>query len=188
MTETPTIETDRLRIVPFQKRHLTERYVGWLNDPEVVRYSDQRFEEHTLEGCRTYWRSFEDTPNHFWALVVQDDDAYVGTMTAYVDERHEVADVGILIGETDAWGRGFGTEAFGAVARHLLLEGGMRKVTAGTVEVNDGMLGIMENLGMRDDGRRVRQALHEGEEVDMVHKALFREDVADTGPSAEGSS
>lgn len=185
MTDTPRLETERLRIVPFQERHLTERYVGWLNDPDIVRYSNQRFKEHTLEGCREYMESFGGSTNHFWALEVREQDAYIGTMTAYIDEHNGVADIGILIGETDFWGRGFGTEAFGAVARHLLKEGGLRKVTAGTLEVNEGMLGIMDNLGMVDDGRRRRHGLYQGKAVDMVHKALFREDLGGDVPTTE---
>lgn len=178
MAKSSPLQTDRLRIVPFTERHLTDRYVGWLNDPEVVRYSDQRFTEHTLESCHEYWRSFEDTPNHFWAVEAPDEDQpYIGTMTAYVDIHHRVADVGILIGDRDVWGKGYGSEAFGTVARHLLLETDVRKVTAGTVEVNEGMLGIMEKVGMEEDGRRRRQAVVDGTEVDVVHGALFREDV-----------
>jgi RimJ/RimL family protein N-acetyltransferase len=178
MTETPQIETDRLRICPFSEEYLTDAYVSWLNDLEVVRYSQQRFRENTLEGCRENWQSFQSSPNHFWAIEIPQEEAYIGTITAYVDEPYGVADVGILIGERSKWGKGYGTEAFSGVVVALLEAFDMRKVTAGTVELNQGMLGIMENIGMTDDGRRRRQALIDGKEVDVVHKALF-DDQAD---------
>jgi hypothetical protein len=37
------------------------------------------------------------------------------------------------------------------------------------------MLGIMRKAGMVEDGRRPRQCLFEGREVDLVHAALFAE-------------
>jgi len=62
MAERPVLQTARLRMVPFSEAHLTTRYVGWLNDPEVVRYSEQRHQTHTIESCRSYLLSFSGTP------------------------------------------------------------------------------------------------------------------------------
>ena len=42
------LETPRLRLEPFAEAHLTERYVRWLGDPAVMKYSEQRFRTHTL--------------------------------------------------------------------------------------------------------------------------------------------
>jgi RimJ/RimL family protein N-acetyltransferase len=168
------IRSERLTIVPVTEEHLTSRYVGWLNDPEVVRYSEQRFKTHTMESCRAYLESFAGTENLFLA-VMADSDAlgHIGNMTAYVD-RYGVVDVGILIGERAVWGRGYGSEAWQSVCR-ALIDGGARKVTAGTLSVNQGMLAIMERAGMVPDGRRVRQCLIDGRDVDVIYAALFSE-------------
>lgn len=177
MAESSAIETPRLSIIPFSEENLTLQYVSWLNDPEVVRYSDQRFHVHTLDTCREYWQSFVGTPNYFWAIIEHVNKlGHIGNMNAYVDIRHSVADVGILIGERCTWGKGYGAEAWIAVCDYLLREAGTRKVTAGTLAVNAGMLGIMRSTSMVEDGRRTRQCLFEGREVDIIHGALFRKD------------
>jgi len=178
------LATPRLRIVPFTEDYLTPRYVAWLNDPEVVRYSDQRHRRHTLASCRAYWQSFAGTPHYFWAIVARaagpagcgpGTGLHIGNINAYVDVVHAVADVGILLGERRVWGQGYGSEAWIAVCHYLLDEAGMRKVTAGTLAVNTAMLGIMRRAGMVEDGRRQRHCLCEGRAVDVVHAALFRE-------------
>jgi ribosomal-protein-alanine N-acetyltransferase len=174
MSDRSVIETARLRIVPFDEEHLSERYVGWLRDPEVVRFSDQRYRTHTLASCRDYLRSFDGTPHSFWAVIARDPAlGHVGNMNAYLDERSSVADVGILIGERAVWGGGYGTEAWIAVLRHLLQARGVRKVTAGTLSINHGMRKIMERSGMEPDGVRAGQYLFEGSPVDIVHGAAF---------------
>jgi [ribosomal protein S5]-alanine N-acetyltransferase len=43
------IKTKRLLIVPFSEKHLQEKYVGWLNDKELMRYSEQRHKKHDFE-------------------------------------------------------------------------------------------------------------------------------------------
>ncbi|MBM3993196.1 MAG: GNAT family N-acetyltransferase [Planctomycetes bacterium] len=175
MASSRALETERLRIMPFAAAFLTEKYVGWLNDPEVVRFSEQRHRRHTMESCRDYWWSFENSPHFFWAITLRDGSAaHIGNITAHVDPPNRVADVGILIGERKVWGRNYGSEAWEAVCEYLLNDAGIRKVTAGTMADNHGMLGIMRKTGMVAEGRRLRQFLLDGREVDLVEAARFR--------------
>jgi RimJ/RimL family protein N-acetyltransferase len=176
MATSPVLETARLRVEPFAiDRHLSARYVSWLNDPQIVEFSEQRARVHTLESCRQYAESFVGTPNHFWAVVAADESlGHIGNLSAYVDATHGVADVGILLGERAAHGRGYAAEAWMAVCDFLLRAAGLRKVTAGALSVNTSMLRLMARVGMADDGRRIRQCLWNGTEVDVVHAALFR--------------
>ena len=148
VTGTPFIESDRLVLVPFGEEHLTSRYVAWLNDPEVVRWSEQRHVVHTLTSCRAYWESFRGTPNHFWAIEA-DGLGHIGNLNAYV--RGATADLGILVGERDAWGQGYGSEAWNAACAYLLGEGGCEAVTAGTRLDNDAMRCVMRRAGMAEE-------------------------------------
>jgi RimJ/RimL family protein N-acetyltransferase len=175
MVESPIIETPRLCIIPFSEKYLTPRYIGWLNDPDVVRYSEQRHRSHSLESCSQYWQSFANTPHYFWAITAIDPNiGHIGNMNAHLDKMNSVADVGILIGERVVWGKGYGLEAWVAVCNYLLRDVGVRKVTAGTVAVNKGMIRIMEHAGMIADGRRIRQCMVDGAEVDVIHMALYK--------------
>ncbi len=174
MAVSPTLETTRLRLVPFAERHLTERYVGWLNDPDVVRYSEQRHRRHSLDSCRRYFESLAGSSDHFWAIEAKDPAlGHIGNITVTVDEPNRVGDVAILLGEKSAWGGGLGGEAWGEVCRFLLAEGAMRKVSAGTMATNHAMLGIMRRTGMIEEGRRPRHFLLDGAEVDLIYVALY---------------
>lgn len=177
MAKSAVINTERLFLVPFSEEHLTEKYVGWLNDPAVVRFSEQRFVKHTIESCRTYMHSYDTGPHYFWAIVSRvPTEGHIGNINAVLDINNGSADIGIIIGETSTWGKGYGREAFTAIVAFLFQDTGTRKVTAGTMAANIGMLKIMERAGMTNDGRRIRHYLFQGQEVDLVHAALFKED------------
>lgn len=170
------IEAKRLRIVPFSEEQLTPRYISWLNDPEVVRFSKQRRHTHTLESCSEYLESFKGTPNFFWAILARDHQLeHIGTMNAYIDTVNLVADVGIMIGEKRVWGAGYGSEALSAVCNYLIKEVGTKKVTVGTLSENKAMISIARNAGMVEDGRRIHQEIFEDSEVDILHFAMFRD-------------
>lgn len=177
MASSNTILTPRLRLEPFVREHLTDRYVSWLNDPLTMQFSEQRLREHTIQTCREYWESFSNSSNYFWAIVVQGHGlGHVGNMNAYVDEHNSVADVGILIGEARARGCGLAAEAWLGACDWLLRACGVRKVTAGTLAINKPMVALMKRTGMVDDGRRIRQCLWNGTAADLIHAAFHRDD------------
>ncbi|TRZ93414.1 MAG: N-acetyltransferase [Rhodocyclaceae bacterium] len=177
MSETPQITTRRLTIVPFTERFLTPQYVGWLNDPEVVRFSTQRRRVHTLESCRDYWQSYFGTPHRFWAIVEHERNlGHIGNMNAYIDPHDQVADIGILIGNKAAWRLGYGLEAWRALCGYLFGSEVVRKISAGCLAANLPMASIMSRAGMVPDGVRAGHSLFEGKPMDIIHAALFKED------------
>lgn len=174
MAESEDILTERLRIIPFREKHLTGRYVGWLNDKKLMRYSEQRHKIHTIETCRVYLESFQNTPNYFWAIETKDEAlGHIGNINAYVDVNNLIADLGILIGERRAANRHFGLEAWSGVCRFLFEHNGVRKVTAGTIATNTSMIRLASRAGMSPDGTRRRHYLWEGQEVDIELFGLF---------------
>jgi RimJ/RimL family protein N-acetyltransferase len=177
MAHSAVLAGRRTRLEPFSERHLSARYVGWLNDPNVTRYSDQRLRRHSLESCRSYAQSFIDSPNYFWAIVTDENAlGHVGNITAYVDETNKVADLGILVGEAQARGVGYATDAWTTACDFLFRQAKMRKITAGTMAVNEPMMRVMTRVGMTVEGGRRRQYLWEGQEVDFVGGALFHDE------------
>lgn len=164
-----------MRLQAFTQADITQQYVDWLSDPQVVRYSNQRFVRHTAESCRRYLDSFTNTPNLFMSIRRRDDNAMVGTMTAYASAHHGTVDIGIMVGRRDAWGQGIGLDAWRTLLEWLLRQPGVRKVTAGTMRCNEGMVRVMERSGMELEAVRVGQELLDGVAHDLIYYARFRD-------------
>ncbi len=187
MAKSPVLRGELATLEPFDvDRHLHERYVSWLNDPATVRFSQQRNRRHSLESCRQYAAGFVESPNFFWAILapIGDELRHVGTMTGYVNAQDGVGDVGILVGDPATRGRGVATAAWLLAAEFLLVTQGLRKMTAGTLGVNEPMIRLMRRVGMRDDGRRVAHVQWESRPVDVVYAAFFREEWLVRGDNA----
>lgn len=161
MGQMPTLDDGTVRLEPFA--HLTDRYVQWLNDPETVKYSEQRHSAHTLESCKIYRESLKP-PHKLWAIIAPPF-GHVGNVSATVDKHNRVADLAILIGRR---GQGIGTRAWTLALDWLLGPGGMRKVTAGTMAANEPMLALMKNSGMVEEGRQRGRFLLGGVPTDAV--------------------
>lgn len=170
---TPTLATDRLSL-----RHLTKwttEQVRWLNDPEVMRYSEQRHRHHTQYSQIAYLNSFKDG-SHVWAILRIDrridSKQHIGNITATYDAHNRVADIGILVGEAECWGQGYGGEAWRAVCDWLLDEdgGAVRKLEAGCMRANEAMMKIMAKSNFKHEGDRANHFLLGG---NPVSAALF---------------
>lgn len=142
--------------------------VGWLNDPEVMRYSEQRHKHHTEETQQQY---IQDGPDVF--REIHAGDRFIGTITASIDRPNSVADVGILIGEKSLWGRGYGTEAWIALCNHLFVNQ-IRKIEAGAMNINSGMIAIFQKSGMHFEGYRNSHFIVKSEPVHMVMWGKFK--------------
>ena len=139
---------ERVILTEFREVDITEEYIGWLNNPSVVKYSRQRFLKHTYESCMQYFKRFEGTENLFLKINRKFDELFVGTLTIYYEKSSGVADVGILIGCESVWGTGIGQNAWNTVLNWLLSQGPIQSVTAGAMSSNAAMIRIMENSGM----------------------------------------
>ena len=98
------LKGNKVILQPFTENDITIDYISWLNNSEVVRYSNQRFKDHDYESCVRYIKSFINTDSFFIAIRRLDDNQLIGTMTAYVSRHHQTVDVGIMVGERNVWG------------------------------------------------------------------------------------
>lgn len=144
--------------------------VQWLNDPKTMRYSEQRHRHHVANQQQVYVGMMTTPPNKY--LEICDERSIIGTISANVDKHNDVANVGILIGERVEWGKGFGTEAWQAFCDHLL-GNGIRKIEAGCMAINFGMINIFRKTGMHQEGTRAQHFLVGNDLVDEVQWCRF---------------
>jgi ribosomal-protein-alanine N-acetyltransferase len=166
MADLPVLTTARTMITPFTAEHITDAYVGWLNDPEVVRFSRQRFQTHTKDSCRAFYESFRSSLSHFSAIIAGG--RHIGNVSTQVNREDNIADISLLIGDKTLWGQGYGAEVWGAVMA-ALLDAGLRRVTGGCMADNAGMIHVFQKTGMTPYYVRPGYFLRDGQPVDSVH-------------------
>ena len=131
-------------LIPFGKADITKKYIDWLNDPLVTKFSNQSYKKASFRLCKQYLDSFSGTDSLFLKILAGNSQVFIGTITANIDTRHGLADIGILIGDRNYWGKGFGLSAWNYMKADLFEKLGCRKVTGGTVAKNTAMINIMK--------------------------------------------
>ena len=169
-------QKDTFYLAPLRKEDVAERYVSWLNDPEINRYLEIRhavpitqedviaFVEKCLFDRRPHWGIF-DGKKHIGNV----------SCSAY-DLRSRWIDISFLLGEKDYWGKGICTDAIASVLDYLFNEQLFHKVCGGTYSINKGSIRIFEKLGFAQEACFREQALLDGGYVDVFKFGLLKKD------------
>lgn len=156
----------------FQLRpeHVGPSYVGWLNDPEVNRYLESRFVTHDLDSTRHYVRQMLDSEvDLFLGIRCRVLGRHVGNIKlGPIDRQHGRGEIGLMIGDREAWGRGIATEAIGLIAAIGERELGLRKMTAGCYASNIGSAKAFQRCGFAVEGIRRGHFLLDGQPEDLI--------------------
>jgi len=169
---TPTLSTQDL--VLKELRRATRRQVEMVSDLQTVQMSELRHSKHTLASCQKYLDGVGRAGGHVWTINLVSTGEHIGNVTAYVDVPNEVAEMSILIAK-DFWRRGYGLQAWQAVSDWLLqTRGGVRKIEAGAMAINEGIIQILRKCRFQLEGERRSHFLLDGLPVGLLHFGRFQ--------------
>ena len=89
----------KIKLVRFNNKFLTKRYISWLNDKKLMRFSEQRFKKHNLNSCKKFLELSKKNKDLFYAIVDKSYERHVGNIYIKIDKLNNIGDIRILIGE-----------------------------------------------------------------------------------------
>jgi [ribosomal protein S5]-alanine N-acetyltransferase len=162
MNVPPIIPADRFHLGAVTLRLVTladcnERYVAWLNDPQVNRYLETRWDEQTLTSVRGFVAA-QIAANDSWLFAITVAGAHLGNLKiGPVQPRHRYADISYFLGERSAWGQGHATNAIRIAVQIAFAILDLHRVQAGLYAGNVGSGKALEKSGFSLEGRFAAQ-------------------------------
>ncbi len=153
--------------------------VRWLNDPEVNRtLMAGRFPLNLLREREYIQKLYKDQENLILAIILKDGDRHIGnTGLEDIHPVHRSAMFGIVIGEKDCWGKGYGTEAARLMVRHGFQTLNLNRISLNVYDFNPRGIRAYEKAGFRKEGV-LRQAVYaEGTYHDTLVMGILREEL-----------
>ena len=168
LPSSPLWKTSAAELFVLEEADATEEYAGWLNNPNVNRFLESRFAVHTRESVREFIRRHLLDPASLFCGIrsVAHSRKHVGNIKlSPIAWKLGQAEVGIMIGDESAWGKGLGSEAIRILADIARSELGLRKLTAGC---------YADNIGSQTAFRRA------GFQIECPAKVLFADGRTET--------
>jgi RimJ/RimL family protein N-acetyltransferase len=137
------------------RRDLIPTYQRWMNDFGTTRTLAVQPRPMTLDQESGWFESTTLAAEPTFTIYELATGRPIGNCGAHeVDFRNRRAEVGIVIGEPDARGRGYGTEAMRLLLDYLFTALGLHSVMLLTYEYNLAARRSYEKVGFRETGRR----------------------------------
>ena len=167
-----------VELLPFSPADVSDAYVGWLNDPEVMRFTEARHASHTRESAAAYVAACEASDTvRLWRIAA--DGAHVGNLRlSGIDRHNRRASIALIIGDRRQWGRGIGPAAINRAADIGFGELDLNKLSAGIYANNPASVRAFEKAGFRAEARLADHYMFEGGFIDVILMARFRTDAA----------
>lgn len=117
----------------------------------------------------------QDPSRLIFAICLFEGDRHIGNCGLEgVDRDNAVATFGILIGEADCRGKGFGEEATRALCRFGFEEMNLHKIRLDVHAGNAGAMRTYERVGFRKEGVLREEAYRRGGYIDVIRMGLLR--------------
>lgn len=147
----------------------TEEYLSWLNDYEVTKYTESRFFPKTNVEIEGYIESCNNCNNVAFAIIDKDEEAHIGNIKlGNINWIHRYADIGLIVGNREFWGKGIATEAIGLVSDYGFKQLNLRKIFAGAYSVNFASIRAFEKNGFFVSHTEKEKFFFEGKYIDAV--------------------
>lgn len=148
---TPTLETNRLKIRPFREGDTVDVFECWESDPDVARYMFWT-SHNDIEKTRE-WISFElgQIEKEDWyrfAIELKDTNTLVGTVLIYFEEEVDCWEIGYNLGKK-YWGRGYTTEAMKEVIDFAKNQLHISQIVGRYAKENSASGRVMDKLGFK---------------------------------------
>lgn len=170
------IETKRLRLVRLDSSFSSLDYVKWLNNYKVYKYLESGG-NYSIEKLENYLLDVEKKNIYFWAITLKHNNKHIGNIKIDpINEKHNTAEYGIMIGDTNEWGKGYAKEATIKVLEECFNKIGIRKITLGYIESNTSAQRLYDKLGFKREGLLIKQVLVDSKYENVVRMGLFKDD------------
>lgn len=168
------ITSNRLYIREIEQNDISDEYISWLNNKDLLKYSLQSQKKHDYISSKNFLKKTKKDGDIIFAIFYNKlSKVHIGNIGVSFYEYNNSADLSILIGNQSYHNKGIALEAWNIIMDFIFTKFKVRKVTAGAVLQNIAMVKLAKSSGMIEDGLRSKHYVINNIEYDIIHFAKF---------------
>lgn len=161
-------------VLRLMKKEDTDNIIKWRNTDFVRRNFIYR-KPFTREGHENWTKTMIDTGRAIQFIIcTKEDKRPVGSVYLRdIDQDHNKAEYGIFIGEEDALGKGYGTQAAKLMIEYAFHTAGLHKLMLRVLAENKQALRSYEKAGFIREAYLKDEVFLEGRYKDVIYMAVI---------------
>lgn len=174
----------------FEREDMTDRYFQWFNDGEVTRYMVNGAIPNRPADIEAFYEKMSRSANDVvFAIVDRATETHIGNTAIHnIDWIRRLGEFGIIVGEKEYWGKGYGTEATRLIVGFAFDRLNLNRVWLGVHADHGAAVRSYDKVGFRVEGR-LRQAMcRNGAYGDGLVMGILREEYYASHPPGGGGA
>lgn len=174
----PFLVSDRLYLRRIEENDLEGNYFQWLNDQDVTKWMRHGILPNSFESMKAFYSSQAMSKTDVvFAIVLKEKDSHIGNIGLHgINYLFRSAEIGIIIGEKNCWGKGYAAESILLLSQHCFNRLNLNRLAAGAVAANTSSVRAFEKAGFIREGISRQAYFCDGEYQDCVNLSLLRSD------------
>lgn len=185
MAEIVGLRGEKITLVPPDKALHLENAIRWMNDPGVISYL--KLTTGVTRGMEEEWfdRVQKRDTEFVWAILDEQGHHIGFTGIHRIHWRLRLGRTGTVIGDKDAWGKGYGSDAMQVRTRFAFETLGLHRLESEARIDNIASQRALEKAGYKREGIARKKLLWNGQWYDCVRYGILDEDYFTGGRSQE---
>ena len=151
---------------------ISESYINWLNDKEIMQYTEQARKVHDHKNVCEFVLSMNNSSDNY-LFGIFDNSTHIGNIKlGPIDFFHGTADISYVIGNSSYWGKGIASEAINAISEIAFYELNLAKIYAGVYESNIGSIKALQKNNFILEGHFSQDKLFDNKRIDSLRYGL----------------
>jgi [ribosomal protein S5]-alanine N-acetyltransferase len=157
---------------------VTEKYYNWMNDSVINQFLETRYVPQSMNNIEEFVRKMDGKSDEiFLAICDINTNEHIGNIkVGPINMIHRFADVSLLIGDKDYWGKGIATEAIKLIIEFSFNTLNLNKLKASCYEENIASALAFEKSGFIHEGVLKKMWYKNGYFQDHILLGLCKED------------
>ena len=165
----------KVHLRPLDKSDLNERYLSWVNDFEVIKYMETGTFPVRMENLEQYYDFMTNSPNHL-ILAIMVGQEHIGNITLNdINWIHRIANLGIMIGDKDYWGKGYGIEAIKLMTQHAFSKLNLHKIWLSLWDDNTAAFMTYKNAGYKKEAELPSELCRNGKYHNRIYMGIIND-------------
>ena len=159
---------EKLLLKTIKADDVSRKYVDWLNDYNVTRYTEQRYFLHTSESVSDFVSRKYNSENDL-LFGIYFENSHIGNFKlGPINWKHMKTEVSFFIGDTSILRKGVATECLRSIIEYAVNKLDLKKINASYYEKNIASAKVFEKCGFTIEGIRREEFIWEGQRINSI--------------------
>jgi [ribosomal protein S5]-alanine N-acetyltransferase len=159
---------DHIYLRLLAEKDIEGNYATWLNNSEITRYNSHGRYPMTVGKLKDYVKSVNTSDSMLvLAIIHKETNEHIGNIGLHnINWIDRSAELSVLLGEKDYWGKGLFSEAGKLMIDHGFKILNLHRIYSGIITENIGAIKAVEKMGMTREGTLKEAVFSNGKYVD----------------------